>query len=42
MGGLLTNNGDEAVTLSSESLSLLDASGRTSQPDMDTFGYIDS
>jgi Domain of unknown function (DUF4352) len=37
---LFTNNGDEAVTLDSASLSLLDADGRTSEPDTDTFGYI--
>jgi hypothetical protein len=38
---VFTNNGDEAVTLDSESLALLDGEGRTFQTDPDTFGYID-
>jgi hypothetical protein len=35
------NNGSEAVTLTQNSISLLDDQGRTSEPDTDTFGYID-
>lgn len=38
---LFTNNADEATTLSSTSLTLLDGEGREFEPDTDTFGYID-
>ena len=37
---LFTNNGDEPITLSTTSLTLLDSENRESQPDTDTFGYI--
>lgn len=41
MDFLFINNGNEPVTLSSNSLVLLDANSRESQPDTDSFGYID-
>jgi hypothetical protein len=34
------NNGNEPARLTSNSVTLLDANGRESQPDTDTFGYI--
>ncbi len=37
----LTNDGNEALTLSSESLALFDAKGRKFQTDTDTLGYVD-
>lgn len=37
---LFTNNGDSPATLSPQSLTLLDSSGRESRPDTDTIGYI--
>jgi hypothetical protein len=35
-----TNNSNEAVTLDSASLALIDSSGRNSETDPDTFGYV--
>ena len=37
-----TNNGNDSKTLHSGALQLVDSSGRTSNPDTDTFGYIPS
>lgn len=37
----LLNQGNEAITFTSNSLSLEDNQGRTAEPDTDTFGYIE-
>jgi hypothetical protein len=37
----LLNQGNEAITFTSSSLSLQDSQGRTAEPDTDTFGYIE-
>jgi hypothetical protein len=38
---LFTNNSNEPETLTTNSITLLDSSGRESRPDTDTFGYIE-